>query len=407
MNLEGMSEPARAGLERKIVDLFRRCFSREDIAVDDNFFVLGGDSLQATRLLTRLREEVGAELSPDAMFTHPTPRALAEAVKSSGESREMLGGSSLVALNRGREGERPIYWPHPTSGNPWAYRDLAEAARFKRPLYALRAPDLDWERDVLSMEGMTEHYLTEIRRLQRRGPYSLAGFSFGGNLAFEIANRLVADGQQVEHLVMIDTAGPESLWTRLTRPERLLTPVRRLLCRMGATGTRIMDAFGYDSIMGRVFDCLTTGPLREDEVRWVIQVTLPDFASRHDLQALSLRELCDVVLDHFGPLLSSSQWEHLIRRGPADDALVMVKAQKVWAKNYWLSLRHRPNTRYPGTIVLYASQDNQDVLRWRRYTSRPLDVRRVAIPKRSHIRFIDEENLHHFIDDLKHLLESS
>ena len=390
--------------EQQVIELFRRCFSRDDIAPEDDFFALGGDSLLATRLLTRLGEKCRADLPPDALFRYPTPRALARSITGSPQSAGTERSASLVPLNRGGSG-LPVYLVHPTSANPWVYRPLVEQAQFSRPVFGTRAPDLDWDRDVLTMNEMVQHYATEIRRLQRRGPYALAGYSFGGNLAFEIANRLISDGQEVQHLVLFDTAGPLTAWGRMTSRERILTAIRRRLCQAGRPGALALDALGFKSAMRRVFLCFGAGPLTAHELRMIIRVSFPTYAKQHELRQMTFEELCNAIVGQFKPKLSSTAWEYLIRRAPSEDAVVLVKAHKVWAKNHWLWLRHRPKAVFPGTIIIYAAEGNPDVMRWQKFSSRLLDVRRVAVAREDHTSFLDPENVSLFAAKLKDDLE--
>src|SRR5262245_8121918 len=138
--------------EQQILDLFRSCLACDDVSLDDDFFALGGDSLAATRIVARLYELFGVDFQQDVLFRHSTPRELAQAVDG-----HALGGAaldshlpaSLVPLNDAPSGV-PVYFIHDTSANVWAFKPLVEQADLQRPAYALRAPDLDWERDVLA-----------------------------------------------------------------------------------------------------------------------------------------------------------------------------------------------------------------------------------------------------------------
>jgi thioesterase domain-containing protein len=75
-----------------------------------------------------------------------------------------------------------------------------------QPFYALQPQGLDGKLPCLSsIPGMAEQYLREIRRVQPEGPYRIGGYSFGGLVAYEMAQRLQADGQEVALLALLDT----------------------------------------------------------------------------------------------------------------------------------------------------------------------------------------------------------
>jgi thioesterase domain-containing protein/acyl carrier protein len=391
--------------EQQVLALFRLCLARDDISLDDDFFALGGDSLAATRILARLYDLWGADLQQDVLFRYSTPRALAHALD--GDGLDSTLPASLVPLNDAPEG-LPIYMIPGTSANPWTFQPLLEQAALQRPAYALRAPDLDWERDVLAVRELVQHYLTEIRRLQRRGPYSLAGYSFGGLLAFEIANRLIVDQQQVEHLIMFDTAGPPPWWRRATSPSRAATAALRRIGRSGALGGKLFDMLGWEPMRRAIFS-YDTGPLTERELQSMAAVALPNFARRRDLRGLTVADLCHMIVEHWREALSDAEWEQATRHAPPDDAVALVKAHKIWAKNRWLGAAHQPRAVFPGTLTIYASETNRTVTAWQRFTSQPLDIRRVPTGRReklAHASLLTSDNVALFVQDFKQLLES-
>ena len=74
-----------------------------------------------------------------------------------------------------------------------------------QPVYGLQSLGLDGKRAPLTrIEDMAAHYLREIRSLQPEGPYLIGGMSFGGMVAYEIAQQLLAQGEQVGLLALLD-----------------------------------------------------------------------------------------------------------------------------------------------------------------------------------------------------------
>jgi thioesterase domain-containing protein len=98
---------------------------------------------------------------------------------------------------------------HAGGANVLFYRPLAEHLGREQPVYALQPQGLDGERPRhTSVEEMAAHYIREMREVQARGPYYLAGSSFGGLVALEIAQQLRAEGEETALLAMFDTCGP-------------------------------------------------------------------------------------------------------------------------------------------------------------------------------------------------------
>jgi thioesterase domain-containing protein len=90
------------------------------------------------------------------------------------------------------------------------------------PFYGLQARGVDGSNDYLTTtEAMAESYLREMRELQPEGPYYIGGFCMGGQVAFEMAQRLVQDGQQVNLLFVIDTHNFNGVPVQLTLTEKM------------------------------------------------------------------------------------------------------------------------------------------------------------------------------------------
>jgi thioesterase domain-containing protein len=86
------------------------------------------------------------------------------------------------------------------------FRYLLKDLKSDRPIYGLQPPPLDGKHRLpRTIESMAADYVTEVRRVQPRGPYFLAGYSVGGRVSFEIAQQLVREGECVSFLGLIDT----------------------------------------------------------------------------------------------------------------------------------------------------------------------------------------------------------
>jgi amino acid adenylation domain-containing protein len=195
----------RDPLEFTLATLWENTLGTEPIGVQDNFFDLGGDSLRATHLLAQIEQRWGRRLPLATLVQAPTVAQLARVLRHEGEPAP---GSSLVALRSG--GSRPPFFcVHPAGGTVLCYQDLARHLGPEQPVYGLQARGLDARQPYQTrVEEMAALYLQEIRVVQPEGPYFLGGFSFGGVVAFEMAQRLQAQGQRVALLALFDAWGP-------------------------------------------------------------------------------------------------------------------------------------------------------------------------------------------------------
>jgi acetoacetyl-CoA synthetase len=170
----------------------------ERVGDDDGFFALGGTSLQAVRVFTQIRDRLGVELPLSVLMEAPTVAELAAAVDDPGKHFDPL------VLMRSGTGGPPLFLVHSIWGDVLGMRQIAVAMGSDIPVYGLRARGLQGEEPQRSVEEMAASYVEVIRALQAQGPYRVAGHSFGGLLAFEIARLLSKQGEEVDWLGLID-----------------------------------------------------------------------------------------------------------------------------------------------------------------------------------------------------------
>jgi len=196
--------PARDALELKLLELWKSALGRDDVGVTDSFLDLGGHSLSALQLAHRVRQETGSELDLATVLRTGTVEAAAEAIR--GNARVGVA-RSLVHLNA--RAERRLFCVHSLVGTALRYRQLAQQLDGELELYAFQAPGvLGTEEPLSRIEALADRYLAELRDVAPAGPYALAGYSLGGLIAYEIAARLLAEGEQVEALFLLETFTP-------------------------------------------------------------------------------------------------------------------------------------------------------------------------------------------------------
>ncbi|HEX5760628.1 MAG TPA: non-ribosomal peptide synthase/polyketide synthase [Thermoanaerobaculia bacterium] len=199
----------RNELEAEIAAAFRAQLGVERLSVNDDFFEIGGSSLMAVQLGARLRDRLGVELSSNLLLEASTVAGLAERIArergAEGEVRPAAPPSCLVPLQTGG-GRRSLFLVHQVGGNVFTFRALARELGRDQPVYGLRSLGLEAaERPLATIPEMAEHYLELVRGVQPRGPYLLGGASMGGMVAFDMAQRLVAAGEEVSLLTLMDT----------------------------------------------------------------------------------------------------------------------------------------------------------------------------------------------------------
>jgi thioesterase domain-containing protein len=140
----------------------------------------------------------------------------------------------------------PIYFVSGAGGHVLIFENLAKYLGPDQPVYALQPPGLDGKENFLiRLEDIAAHYLKEIKTVQPHGPYYLAGYSFGGVVTFEIAQQLVANGDKVGLLVLLDTTW--RYWENSRQASTFTGTLRHYGRRMGdlfRTPEELVDVIG-------------------------------------------------------------------------------------------------------------------------------------------------------------------
>ncbi|MFJ8011036.1 amino acid adenylation domain-containing protein [Streptomyces sp. NPDC096339] len=199
----------RDTIELRMARLWEQTLGTAPIGVRDDFFALGGHSLKAFALMAAVRREFGVELPLNMVFRRRTVELLCEALPDAGAAAARL----LVPLADGDPSRPPLVLVHPRGGDVVCYRDLVRDLSARpggdRRILGLESVGYNTEeRPLETVPEMAERYLAALREEQPHGPYLLAGWSFGGTVAYEMAARLEAAGEEVAFLGLIDAAAP-------------------------------------------------------------------------------------------------------------------------------------------------------------------------------------------------------
>ncbi|WP_189060641.1 non-ribosomal peptide synthetase [Longimycelium tulufanense] len=205
--LQGRPDDHRApDTETEVVlaDVYAEVFGLEPGAVSAtaNFLDLGGTSLEILRLKRRVEQRFGMrDLPMSWLLRAPTVQDLAGHLDAHPTAQDY---DPLVPLQRSGH-KTPLFCVHPGVGEVLVFVNLATCFANERPFYALRARGFGaGESYFSSFAEMVDCYVRAIRAEQPTGPYAVAGYSYGGVVAFEIAKELEATGERVAFLGILN-----------------------------------------------------------------------------------------------------------------------------------------------------------------------------------------------------------
>jgi FkbH-like protein len=212
-------------LERALAEIWKRAIGIDRVGIHDNFFDLGGNSFLALSLFAQIKERFGRDLPLTTLFQSPTIAQLSKLLERQDRS---VDWSSLVAIQPNGS-RQPFFFVHAAGGGLLKYQKLAAALGDDQPFYGLESLGMDGKQTIpTTIEEMAAHYIQEIRAFQPEGPYLMGGLCFGGLVAFEMAQQLKAQGQDIPLLLLFNTTAPGAL-RRLSFWERLWQHITNLL----------------------------------------------------------------------------------------------------------------------------------------------------------------------------------
>jgi acyl transferase domain-containing protein/thioesterase domain-containing protein/acyl carrier protein len=279
-NLATEFEAPSSATEHALAAIWSELVGVQQIGVLDDFFDLGGNSLVAVRLFAAIKKHFRVALPLSTLFEAPTIRQLAALLEASGaiaseatavaqsagavssqaEATDAMvhafepsfsssgGYTPLVPIQIGSG--VPFFCVHGAGGNVLNFRDLAKRLTASQSFYGLQAKGVTGGEPAGSIEEMASTYIAAIRGLRPRGPFLLGGYSGGGVVAYEMAQRLRAAGERV-NLVLLDTFHPATGARAPSRNERFEYLVAEGTPYFSRTGkaklVRMLQGFASDA----------------------------------------------------------------------------------------------------------------------------------------------------------------
>ncbi|GCE27608.1 hypothetical protein KDA_30920 [Dictyobacter alpinus] len=316
-------------LEFRLIQLWESVLHVHPIGISDNFFALGGHSLSALQLASQIRKEFQQSFPISLLAQIGTVQQLAQVLRQQGS----LAGpqSPVIALRKGAG--TPFFCIHPGSGNILCYYRLVQHLDHDQPFYAIHDLDIHKpEFPEIPIEEMASRYIAAIREIQPHGPYALGGFSFGGIIAFEMAQQLRKSGQHVELLALLDSASP-----------------------LSTQGFENEDNAGFLSV------------ITMEAIRTSTQKTVEEVYA--DLRSRTLDEQLRYVVDQ------------MVRAGldpPENGPLGVRHELRIYQTRTRMIQRYRAGV-YPGCITVFQAQDHDGLAPerhldedWQRFSAQPI-----------------------------------
>jgi amino acid adenylation domain-containing protein len=194
-------------IEQTLATIWSELLDGSEIRRDDRFFDLGGHSILAIQMLAGLRRH-GLHLNVEALFENPTLAEAAAQVRLGG-AEPAVADHCIVPLGRGRNDRPPLFLLHSLPGDIMGYGDLVRSLGPEQTCYGIQSLGLTApEQRHHSVPDMATHYAAAVAAVCPSGPLALCGWCFGGYIAIEMAQRLLAMGRTIAMLALIEAPAP-------------------------------------------------------------------------------------------------------------------------------------------------------------------------------------------------------
>lgn len=230
------AEP-RDELEKHILAIWSEVLGVDQLGVTDDFFEVGGSSIQALQTFALIGKRLAVDVPSTTLLQAPTVAALASVIRQ----ESWVSPQECLVPIAVQGAATPFFCVHGGGGGVFFARELATELAGNRPVFALQARGFEGRPSGYQpVEELAAGYLREVRRVQPHGPYLLGGLSFGGKVAFEMAQQLVATGEDVAMVALLDTQANPTIYDRdptrhLRRIQQMRGPERLGYLAQGAS----------------------------------------------------------------------------------------------------------------------------------------------------------------------------
>jgi thioesterase domain-containing protein len=210
-----LEDRVRAEIAAKLTELWCRALERPHVDEHSDFYMHGGNHFLAPVMIQCINDEMGLQLTVRDLDQARTIAKMTDLIYF---EQTRIDRSTVVPLRNIHGSRAPLFVVHGVGGNVLGFYSLAKCLNDDQPVYGIQAQALLPDQEaLLRLDQMAARYIADMLAVCPEGPYHLIGFSFGGLVAYEIAQQLKAMGREVGLLGMLDTRQPDAMRGKPTR----------------------------------------------------------------------------------------------------------------------------------------------------------------------------------------------
>jgi amino acid adenylation domain-containing protein len=204
--------------EKLVAKIWQQCLNLENIDIFSTFFEMGGHSIIAVNIVIKIEKETGKRIPLSALFEHSTIEKFAKLLSIDKE----ISSDFLVPIKPSGS-KTPLFMVHGAGLNVLNFVNVINQFEEDQPIYGFQGIGTNgFDNWFESIEAMAARYIESIIKVNPNGPYALAGFSFGGIVAFEMARQLREQGKTVSIIALLDSYVDSSYYRSSYLQKRLV-----------------------------------------------------------------------------------------------------------------------------------------------------------------------------------------
>lgn len=205
----GSGRRPRSETERQLHRLYADVLGLEHLNIDDDFFLLGGNSINALKLMIQVNQHFATSLSLGQLLEHSSIHQLAQLLE---RRKSQQAATSLVVLNQGDKRQPALLLAHPAGGNVLCYQPMVQALGARYPVYGIQVADFsqphDYNHDITALATF---YLQQAADIAYRPELIIGGWSLGATIALEMGQQIARHTGQAPMLLVLDQPAPQGL----------------------------------------------------------------------------------------------------------------------------------------------------------------------------------------------------
>lgn len=213
---EKYSKPTNE-IEDILVNTWMKILKIDKIGIQDNFFELGADSLDAIKLVTMIKNKFNVEIPLNYIFNKGSIKEIALYIVNNSdvniiyaEQKQEVNVDNILLLRKGQCKNKNLFLIHAGSGEIQVYVELCNRLRDDFNYWGIRQEkNTGVEAKNITINEWAYKYLEGIKKVQPNGPYYIGGWCVGGTIAFEIARLLELENEKVNFIGLINSIAPQ------------------------------------------------------------------------------------------------------------------------------------------------------------------------------------------------------